>query len=107
MLFADAMTIRDQIRDIVLESVLDRDFDEYFMVRGCIYSLLFAFLLHSPYLLLIIAYHLSHLNHPKSMCVGCALFGMGLNDGNLQPYDRSFGENVWPRYEPDPYTGGE
>ncbi|KAL7540066.1 hypothetical protein ACHAXR_009825 [Thalassiosira sp. AJA248-18] len=39
------------------------------------------------------------------MCVGCALFGMGFNDGNLQPYDRSFGENVWPRYEPDPYTG--
>jgi len=39
------------------------------------------------------------------MCVGCALFAMGLDDGNLQPYDRSFGENLWPRYEPDPYTG--
>lgn len=39
------------------------------------------------------------------MTVGCALFAMGLDEGNLQPYDRSFMENVWPRYEPDPYTG--
>jgi len=39
------------------------------------------------------------------MCVGCALFAMGLSNGNLQPYDRSFLENLWPRYEPDPYTG--
>jgi len=39
------------------------------------------------------------------MCVGCALFSMGLDEGNLQPYDRAFMENVWPRYEPDPYTG--
>lgn len=30
---------------------------------------------------------------------------MGLDEGNLQPYDRSFMENVWPRYEPDPFTG--
>ena len=41
----------------------------------------------------------------RSMVVGCALFAMGLNDGNLQPYDRSFMENLWPKYEPDPFTG--
>ncbi|KAL7554157.1 hypothetical protein ACHAWF_017688 [Thalassiosira exigua] len=39
------------------------------------------------------------------MFMGCILFAMGLDDGNLQPYDRAFMENVWPRYEPDPYTG--
>eukprot|EP00578_Thalassiosira_sp_NH16_P018592 CAMPEP_0181099512 /NCGR_PEP_ID=MMETSP1071-20121207/12699_1 /TAXON_ID=35127 /ORGANISM="Thalassiosira sp., Strain NH16" /LENGTH=1053 /DNA_ID=CAMNT_0023182179 /DNA_START=19 /DNA_END=3180 /DNA_ORIENTATION=+ len=39
------------------------------------------------------------------VCMGCALFAMGLEEGNLQPYDRSFMENLWPRYEPDPYTG--
>lgn len=39
------------------------------------------------------------------MTVGCILFAMGLEEGNLQTYDRSFGDNIWPRYEPDPYTG--
>lgn len=39
------------------------------------------------------------------MCVGCALFALGIDDGQLQPYDRSLFENLWPRYEPDPYTG--
>jgi len=37
--------------------------------------------------------------------LGCILFATGVDDGNLQQYDRSFGENLWPRYEPDPYTG--
>ena len=39
------------------------------------------------------------------MTMGCILFALGIDDGNLQPYDRSFMENIWPRYEPDPYTG--
>ena len=39
------------------------------------------------------------------MTVGSILFALGLNDGNLQPYDRSYNENIWPHYEPDPYTG--
>ena len=41
----------------------------------------------------------------NSMCVGCLLFALDLSDGNLQPYDRAYLENLWPRFEPDPYTG--
>jgi hypothetical protein len=33
------------------------------------------------------------------------MFVAGLYYGTLQPYDRSFHENTWSRYEPDPYTG--
>lgn len=50
-------------------------------------------------------YSCSFLLLHSSVCMGCALFAMGLEEGNLQPYDRSFMENLWPRYEPDPYTG--
>jgi potassium/chloride transporter 4/5/6 len=39
------------------------------------------------------------------MCLGCALFAMGVDVGNLQSYDRGEMENLWPRYERDPYTG--
>ena len=39
------------------------------------------------------------------MCVGCLLFALDFSDGNLQPYDRAYLENLWPRFEPDPYTG--
>jgi potassium/chloride transporter 4/5/6 len=39
------------------------------------------------------------------MCLGCALFALGVEVGNLQPYDRGEVENLWPRYEKDPYTG--
>ncbi|KAL3801791.1 hypothetical protein HJC23_001187 [Cyclotella cryptica] len=39
------------------------------------------------------------------MCLGCALFALGLDMENLQAYDRGEWENLWPRYERDPYTG--
>ena len=39
------------------------------------------------------------------MCLGCTLFALGVDVGNLQPYDRGDMENLWPRYERDPYTG--
>lgn len=41
------------------------------------------------------------------MCLGCILFASGVDLGtaSLQPYDRASMENLWPRYEPDPYTG--
>lgn len=39
------------------------------------------------------------------MCLGCALFAMGVNVGNMQQYDRGEMENLWPRYERDPFTG--
>ena len=39
------------------------------------------------------------------MCLGCTLFAFGVEVGNLQPYDRGEMENLWPRYERDPYTG--
>lgn len=39
------------------------------------------------------------------MCLGCVLFGLGVDVGNLQAYDRGEWENLWPRYERDPYTG--
>jgi len=39
------------------------------------------------------------------MTIGCILFATGVDNGNLQNYDRSFMENIWPRFEPDPYTG--
>jgi potassium/chloride transporter 4/5/6 len=39
------------------------------------------------------------------MCLGCGLFALGVNVGNLQSYDRGEMENLWPRYERDPYTG--
>ncbi len=39
------------------------------------------------------------------MFLGCIFFMMGWHTGSLQQYDRSFHENTWSRYEPDPYTG--
>jgi hypothetical protein len=39
------------------------------------------------------------------MFLGCIFFVAGWYTGSLQPYDRSFHENTWSRYEPDPYTG--
>lgn len=39
------------------------------------------------------------------MCLGCTLFAFGIDVGNLQQYDRGEVENLWPRYERDPYTG--
>lgn len=39
------------------------------------------------------------------MFLGCILFVVGWHTGSLQQYDRSFYENTWSRYEPDPYTG--
>ncbi len=39
------------------------------------------------------------------MFLGCIFFIAGWHTGSLQQYDRSFHENTWSRYEPDPYTG--
>ncbi len=39
------------------------------------------------------------------MFLGCIFFIAGWHTGSLQQYDRSFYENTWSRYEPDPYTG--
>eukprot|EP00985_Skeletonema_marinoi_P031013 scaffold35477_cov143-Skeletonema_marinoi.AAC.2 len=39
------------------------------------------------------------------MFLGCIFFIAGWHTGSLQEYDRSFHENTWSRYEPDPYTG--
>lgn len=39
------------------------------------------------------------------MFLGCIFFVAGWHTGSLQQYDRSFHENTWSRYEPDPYTG--
>ena len=39
------------------------------------------------------------------MFLGCIFFISGWYTGSLQQYDRSFNENIWSRFEPDPYTG--
>eukprot|EP00986_Skeletonema_menzelii_P016121 scaffold13751_cov150-Skeletonema_menzelii.AAC.6 len=39
------------------------------------------------------------------MLLGSIFFIVGWHTGSLQQYDRSFHENTWSRYEPDPYTG--